>query len=327
MTTADAPPPPPPRPRRPADRVPSGVKTPRPPGRPRDPRCDEAILDAALHELATVGFTKLSMEAVATGAGVGKGTVYRRWPTKDALIVDALDTLADSVDAVETGSLRDDLVAWLNALRRHNIQSLSGRILPKLAAERSAHPELFATYSQKVVEPFRQRAADLLRRGIDSGELAADVDVDLVVDMLVGPVAYRQYMSGNREVSGARIGKIVDTVLGGIRCRDRDRDGGLPETGAGPAAAPGADESDGGLPGPALPSGPASAGPADAAPPAGPAARPGAAGGSDSGVYAVGGPYSVAGPYSVGGPVSVGGTRGRSGGVPVSGRARRSGPV
>ncbi|WP_268761157.1 TetR/AcrR family transcriptional regulator, partial [Frankia sp. AvcI1] len=211
MTTADARPP---RPRRPSDRVPSGVKPARSPGRPRDPRCDEAILDAALHELATVGFAGLSMEAVAAGAGVGKATVYRRWPTKDALIVDALDTLADSVEAVETGSLRDDLVAWLNALRRHNIQSLSGRIMPRLAAERSTHPELFATYSQKVIEPSRQRAADLLRRGVDAGELAADVDVDLVVDMLIGPVAYRQYMSGNREVSGTRIGTIVDTVLG-----------------------------------------------------------------------------------------------------------------
>ncbi len=212
-----------PHPRRPSDRVPSGVRVSRAPGRPRDTRCDEAIIDAALHELATVGFASLSMEAVATSAGVGKATVYRRWPTKDALIGDALDTLADSLDAVETGSLRDDLVAWLNALRRHNLQSLSGRIMPKLVAERSTHPELFATYSQKVIEPSREKAAAMLRRGIESGELAADVDVDLVVDMLVGPVAYRQYMSGDCEVSGTRIAKIVDTILGGIRCREGAR--------------------------------------------------------------------------------------------------------
>ncbi|MCL9794322.1 TetR/AcrR family transcriptional regulator, partial [Frankia sp. AgKG'84/4] len=214
MTTSDAVPS---QPRRPADRVPSGVRGSRAPGRPRDPRCDEAILDAALHELATAGFTRLSMEAVAAGAGVGKATVYRRWPTKDALIVDALDTLADEVEAVETGSLRDDLVAWLNDLRRRNMQSLSGRIMPKLAAERTAHPELFATYSDRVLEPSRRWAADLLRRGVASGELAADVDVELVVDMLVGPVTYRQYMSGDHEVSGTRIARIVDVVLSGIR--------------------------------------------------------------------------------------------------------------
>ncbi|MCK9925241.1 TetR/AcrR family transcriptional regulator [Frankia sp. AgPm24] len=221
MTTSDARPP---QPRRPADRAPSGVRIPRAPGRPRDPRTDEAIIAAALHELATVGFAGLSMEAVAASAGVGKATVYRRWPTKDALISDALDTLADEVDTVETGSLRDDLVAWLNALRRRNMHSLAGRIMPKLAAERTTHPDLFATYSHRVLEPSRRWAADLLRRGIDSGELAADVDVDLIVDMLIGPVSYRQYLSGDREVSGGRIARIVDVILVGIRTPAPDTD-------------------------------------------------------------------------------------------------------
>lgn len=221
MTTSDARPP---QPRRPADRAPSGVRIPRAPGRPRDPRTDEAIIAAALHELATVGFAGLSMEAVAASAGVGKATVYRRWPTKDALIGDALDTLADEVDTVETGSLRDDLVAWLNALRRRNMHSLAGRIMPQLAAERTTHPDLFATYSHRVLEPSRRWAADLLRRGIDSGELAADVDVDLIVDMLIGPVSYRQYLSGDREVSGGRTARIVDVILVGIRAPASDTD-------------------------------------------------------------------------------------------------------
>ncbi|CAO5166939.1 Transcriptional regulator [Frankia sp. AiPs1] len=216
-TTSDARPP---HPRRPEDRAPSGVRVPRAPGRPRDPRYDGAIIEAALHELATVGFTGLSMEAVAASAGVGKATVYRRWPTKDALIGDALDTLADDVETVETGSLRDDLVAWLISLRRRNSHSLAGQIMPKLAAEHGAHPELFATYSHRVLEPPRRWAADLLRRGIASGELPADVDVDLVVDMLAGTVSYRQYLSGDREVSGSRIGRIVDMALDGIRARE-----------------------------------------------------------------------------------------------------------
>ncbi|MCM3885715.1 TetR/AcrR family transcriptional regulator, partial [Frankia sp. R82] len=236
MTTSDAHPP---QPRRPADRAPSGVRIPRPPGRPRDPRTDEAIIAAALQELATVGFTGLSMEAVAAGAGVGKATVYRRWPTKDALIGDALDTLAadDDVDTIETGSLRDDLVAWLNALRRRNMHSLAGRIMPKLAAERSAHPELFATYSHRVLEPSRQWAAHVLHRGVASGELAADIDVDLIVDMLIGPVSYRQYLSGDREVSGSRIGRIVDVILVGIRAPAPAASSGPPaHAGSGPAA-------------------------------------------------------------------------------------------
>jgi AcrR family transcriptional regulator len=203
--------------RRRPDPVPSGV---RPPGRPRDARCDEAIIEATLQSLATSGFTGLSMEAVASRAGVGKATVYRRWPTKEALVADALATLVETFDPVDTGSLRDDLVAWLNTVRRRNIQTLSGRIMPRLLAEKEKHPDLFDTYRQQVITPSRERVAAVLRRGVDSGELAADLDIDLVTDMLVGSVAYRQYTSGNNEVSGRRIGQVVDTVLEGIRRRE-----------------------------------------------------------------------------------------------------------
>nr|MDT0665171.1 TetR/AcrR family transcriptional regulator [Micromonospora sp. DSM 115978] len=191
----------------------------RAPGRPRDARCDEAIIEATLHTLASSGFAGLSMEAVASRAGVGKATVYRRWATKDALVADALATLVDNFEPIDTGSLRDDLVAWLNAVRRHNIQTLSGQIMPRLLAEKESHPELFDTYRERVLAPSRARVAVVLRRGVDSGELAEDLDVDLVIDMLVGPVAYRQYTSGRHEVSGGRIGAVVDTVLEGIRRR------------------------------------------------------------------------------------------------------------
>jgi AcrR family transcriptional regulator len=263
------------------------------------------------------------MEAVAAGAGVGKATVYRRWPTKDALIAEALDTLADDVEAVETGSLRDDLVAWLNALRRRNIQTLAGQIMPKLAAERSDHPELFATYSQRVLEPSRQHAAELLRRGIASEELVADVDVDLVVDMLVGPVVYRQYMSGDREVSGTRIGRIVDVVLDGIRRRDAPRPASVGgDTGATPGGGDGG--GDGGVQSDG--ESPASDGASD----------PGDSGQGDSTVavahggvpHRVGGPYPVVGgPYTVGGAYRVGGPRGAaSRPYPVGGPVTGSGP-
>jgi AcrR family transcriptional regulator len=194
----------------------------RAPGRPRDSRCDAAIITATLQALAASGFTGLSMEAVATRAGVGKATVYRRWPTKEALVADALGTLADTFEPVDTGSLRGDLVAWLNAVRRHNIQTLSGRIMPRLLAEKEAHPELFDTYRRRVLAPSRERVAAVLRRGVDSGELAHDLDIDLVTDMLVGPITYRQYTSGGQEVSGGRIGAVVDTVLEGIRRRSAD---------------------------------------------------------------------------------------------------------
>ena len=199
-----------------SDRPPSGV---RPPGRPRDARADGAIIEATLQTLATTGFTGLSMEAVAARAKVGKATLYRRWSTKDTLVADALATLVETAEPVDTGSLRDDLVAWLNTVRRHTFQTLSGRIMPRLLAEKDSHPELFETYRHQVIEPFRQQAAKVLGRGIASGELPVDLDVDLVTDMLVGPVSYRQSISSPNEVSGTRIGQVVDIVLEGVLAR------------------------------------------------------------------------------------------------------------
>jgi AcrR family transcriptional regulator len=207
-----------PGPRGRPDRPPSGVRS---PGRPRDARADGAIIEATLHTLATAGFTGLSMEAVAARAKVGKATLYRRWSTKNTLIADALATLVETAEPVDTGSLRDDLVAWLNTVRRHNLQTLAGRIMPRLLAEREAHPELFETYRQQVMEPFRQQAAKVLTKGIAAGELPVDLDIDLITDMLVGPVAYRQYTTGYNEVSGTRIAQVVDTVLGGILTHPR----------------------------------------------------------------------------------------------------------
>ncbi len=188
----------------------------RPPGRPRDTRRDEAIIGATLQALAESGFTGLSMEAVAARAGVGKATVYRRWPSKDALVSDALATLANVSGGVETGSIRDDLVAWLNTVRRHNIQTLSGRIMPRLLAEKETHPDLFETYRERVMAPARERVAAVLRGGIASGELSPDTDVDLVTDMLIGSVAYWQYTGRSSDVSGSRIACVVDTILRGI---------------------------------------------------------------------------------------------------------------
>ncbi len=188
----------------------------RTPGRPRDTRCDDAIISATLQALADSGFTGLSMEAVAARAGVGKATVYRRWPSKDALVSDALRTLANVSGGVETGSLRDDLVAWLNTVRRHNIQTLSGRIMPRLLAEKEAHPDLFEAYRKRVMAPARERVATVLRGGVVSGELCPDIDIDLVTDMLIGPVAYWQYTGHSHDVSGSRVAGVVDTVLRGI---------------------------------------------------------------------------------------------------------------
>ncbi len=218
-----------------SERAPGSARSAQPPlrapGRPRDTRRDEAIISATLHALADCGFAGLSMEAVAARAGVGKATVYRRWPTKDALVSDALGTLADVSGGVQTGSLRDDLVAWLNTVRRHSIQTLSGRIMPRLLAEKEDHPDLFETYRRQVMVPARDRVGMLLRDGIVSGELCPDIDIEMIIDMLIGSVAYWQYTGHSRDVSGSRVTGVVDTVLRGIRRRSGPGAAGVSATG------------------------------------------------------------------------------------------------
>ncbi|WP_076842634.1 MULTISPECIES: TetR/AcrR family transcriptional regulator [Protofrankia] len=220
----------------PADRRGPGPARParppmRTPGRPRDTRRDEAIISATLHTLADYGFAGLSMEAVAARAGVGKATVYRRWPTKDALVVEALGTLADLSGGAQTGSLRDDLVAWLNTVRKHSIQTLAGRIMPRLLAEKEEHPNLFEAYRRRVMAPARDRVAALLRGGIVSGELSPDIDIEMIIDMLIGSVAYWQYTGHSRDVTGSRITGVVDTVLRGILQRSGSDTAGMPAAG------------------------------------------------------------------------------------------------
>jgi AcrR family transcriptional regulator len=213
----------------------------RPPGRPRDARADEAIIEATLQALEQAGFAGLSMEAVAARAKVGKATLYRRWSTKESLVADALASLVETAEPVDTGSLRDDLVAWLNTVRRHNLQTVSGRIMPRLLAERDAHPELFETYRQRVIEPFRLQLVKVLARGIDTGQLAADIDIDLVTDLLVGPVIYRQLTSGNNEVTGTRVGQVVDIVLEGIMLRQAGDTAATPAATGAPSSVPAGD--------------------------------------------------------------------------------------
>ena len=184
----------------------------RPPGRPRSPQADRAILNATLELLAVEGFGRLSVEGVAALAGVGKATIYRRWGNKLALVLAAVGELsAHPLPEVTTGSTREDLVALL----RHMIEALSttiaGRILPGLIAETARSPELLG-----VLEDFwiarRQLMLEVLRQGSARGELPPDIDHELLADLLYGPVHYRFLMRA-APVSPDLARQLVDTVM------------------------------------------------------------------------------------------------------------------
>jgi AcrR family transcriptional regulator len=182
------------------------------PGRPRSARVDEAIIEAVLELLAEgVPVEALSIEAVAARAGVGKATIYRRWPNKDALLVDAVAALKGPLPELAGESLRDDLVTLLRPVGR-NAPNRAATVLPCLISELKRSPELHAVF-QKVTEPRRELMRQLLRRGMDSGELRADLDVETVMAMLVGPMIAQATMNWNPSLERDGLAdRLVDTI-------------------------------------------------------------------------------------------------------------------
>jgi AcrR family transcriptional regulator len=166
------------------------------PGRPRSARVDGAIIEAVL-ELLTGGVTAeaLSIEAVAAKAGVGKATIYRRWVNKDALLVDAVATLKGPLPEIAGVSVRDDLVALLRPVGAKTAVR-TATVLPCLISELKRSPKLHECY-QKIIEPRRELMRGVLRRGIESGELRPDIDIEIVMAMMVGPMLAQSVMDWN----------------------------------------------------------------------------------------------------------------------------------
>ena len=142
----------------------------RKPGRPRDERADRAIVAATLDLLVEDGFHALSVEAVAARAGVGKTTIYRRWPGKRELVADSLAELnTDLPELPPAGPTRERLLALMQHVCQKDPHTLSVRIMPRMLAYRSSHPELYAEYVERVVRPRRERTHRILRDGIERG--------------------------------------------------------------------------------------------------------------------------------------------------------------
>jgi AcrR family transcriptional regulator len=184
-----------------------------PTGRPRSEEAHQAILDATLELLAEVGFSALTVEGVAVRAGVGKATIYRRWPSKLPLVVEAYGQLPGMED-VDTGRVAEDLKQMLRTyLQAFHATPLSV-VLPSLAGERAHNAEL-----SKLFDPIsKERRVPLLRaleRGVARGEIPADVDLELAADLIVGPIAVGLFFKGGR-LSPKMVGPMVDLALRGI---------------------------------------------------------------------------------------------------------------
>jgi AcrR family transcriptional regulator len=144
-----------------------------PRGRPRSEKARKAILGAAAELLLARGLSAVSMDAVAERAGVSKATIYRWWPTKETLALDALYTEWATVGPSprDTGSLRGDLLALLRPWARLTSSRSYGRVIAALITEAQTDPVFAAEYRQRVVEPRRDQARAVFRRAIERGQI------------------------------------------------------------------------------------------------------------------------------------------------------------
>ena len=183
-------------------------------GRPRDPDLDRAILDATIELLAEEGFARMSFEHVAARAGVGKPTIYRRWPTKVDLVKAALSRRSPERSTLGEGSVRDRLTRLLEDLCASVRAERTRRILAALVSEIPRHPELASAVREAFLAKRRRTAFALLREGIERGELRPDLDPELASDALVGPIMLRVLLSGGR-VSTSIAAPLVDAFYDG----------------------------------------------------------------------------------------------------------------
>ena len=157
-------------------------------GRPRDSRADEAILAATFRQLVEVGYAGLSIESVASEAGVAKTTIYRRHPTKKDLVVAALEAATPfEVPAVDLPA-RQALELFIRAAIHLLIDSGAFRILGSLLTEERREPGLLETFRARLLMPRRQLVEAMLVRGIERGEVRPDIDPLVVTEMVAGAV-------------------------------------------------------------------------------------------------------------------------------------------
>jgi AcrR family transcriptional regulator len=185
----------------------------------RSARVRAAVLHAAFDELGEKGYAGFSMEAVARRSGVHKTTVYRRWPTRDALVIDALDSRSDRYSPLPaSGSVRGDLRAFgLDVFSK--LSSQHGKaMLKSLVAAVDESPEVL----DKVRSFWRERldvGGAVVARGIARGELAPETDADLLIETLLAPIYLRVLLSG-LPVTGELLDQLLDVLLDGVRRRE-----------------------------------------------------------------------------------------------------------
>lgn len=168
-----------------------------PTGAAVQPGVTRAIVEAALYELCERGYGRLSMEAVARRAKVGKSALYRRWASKQDMVIAILSTVAvPPSEMADTGSLHGDIRATLSEVASWLNGPRISRILPDLSAEAIRDPTFANAFRAAIDKPRRANGAATLQRAIERGELSRDTDLELALDLLAAPIYWRLSVRG-----------------------------------------------------------------------------------------------------------------------------------
>lgn len=187
----------------------------RKPGRPRDEAVDAAVVEATLDLVEEDGLATVSMDAIAERAGVSKASIYRRWPGKGELLVDCVAGLTGDVQQPETGDIRESLVGILRQVRRFFAKAKAGQLFPWMVGEVAAGSDLGRRYAEAVILPRRAMMAEVLEAAVDRGELRTDLDIEVAVDQVTGPLVLEK-LTGRYTKRGADWEeRLVDELLRG----------------------------------------------------------------------------------------------------------------
>lgn len=178
------------------------------------PEKTAAVVAAVLEVLGERGWDGLSMAEVASRAGVGKPALYRRWPSKDAMVLDVVVAAGRDVALPgDTGQLRTDLLGFLAPALAALADPRLSRIIAAVLAATSTRPELARALDEAFRAPRRQAAARAFERAIARGEVPPDTDVPLATDLLAGPLYMLAVGAEDRRVTSGYAERLVDAVL------------------------------------------------------------------------------------------------------------------
>lgn len=186
-------------------------------GRPRDPDIDDAIIQAALDEVAELGYADASMTGIARRAQVPKSTVYRRWESKQDLVIEAMNHLNPRAPAAPTGDARKDIYQQIDRLASQWQDPRASAVMLSLITEVSRNPPLYEVWEQRLVSNFRARMKGILATGVDTGQIRADVDVDLVIELALALPLHMRLRPTDVDLSGLAerfVSMLFDGVSG-----------------------------------------------------------------------------------------------------------------